>query len=359
MNNLYSVNETPTTERFPALRSTIRTLVVDDDILSKEMIIAALTQEGYEVEGVTDGRSAVKLMSRRHYDVLLADLFMPEMSGFDLLNYIQGNHPDVPVIIVTGFANSDLARRAIELGASDIVMKPCSIKELPIVLERNLARHSQVREKAMQHRTELQVSHEAILETLLAALDTRDAETEGHSERVTAYTMEIAEVMGVPSPDLYHIERGALLHDIGKIGIPDRILLKPGPLDESEWAEMKKHPTIGYRLCSRIEILQGAADVVLRHHERYDGKGYPGGISGKTIPLGARIFSVVDAFDAMTSDRPYRVGMDYEHAKQEIIRNSGTQFDPDVVNSFLKVPQIRWNQIRALSERMIQRSRIK
>jgi putative nucleotidyltransferase with HDIG domain len=187
------------------------------------------------------------------------------------------------------------------------------------------------------------------LEALLAALDTRDTETEGHSERVAAYTMLIAQRLNLSEEELPHIERGALLHDIGKIGVPDHILYKPGPLTPDEWEIMKQHPVVGYKMCMKIEMLRPAAPIVLHHHERWDGKGYPYGLSGEEIPLGARIFAIADTLDAMTSDRPYRKALSFAQAREEIERCAGAQFDPELVKVFLSVPEEELRAIRALT----------
>ena len=179
----------------------------------------------------------------------------------------------------------------------------------------------------------------------LAALDTRDTETQGHSVRVSDYTVVIARRMGVEDPELTEIRRGALLHDVGKIGISDAVLRKPGKLSPEEWIEMRKHPEIGYRILSGIKFLEKSLPIVIAHQERYDGSGYPRGLKGEEIPLGARIFAVVDTLDAMTSDRPYRRALSYETARQEIIRNSGIQFDPSVVEVFLSIPPDDWKAV--------------
>jgi putative nucleotidyltransferase with HDIG domain len=181
-------------------------------------------------------------------------------------------------------------------------------------------------------------SYEATLLALTHALDTRDEETEEHSQRVRRYTEMIARQLQVPQSDLDDILRGALLHDIGKIGVPDAILLKPGRLTEEETALMRKHPEIGYNMIAHIPFLSGAARVVLHHHESFDGRGYPSGLSGANIPLGARIFAIADTFDAMTSDRPYRRALPPTAATEEIARCSGAQFDPAIVAAFQKIP---------------------
>lgn len=186
------------------------------------------------------------------------------------------------------------------------------------------------------------------LEALLRALETRDHETEGHSRRVVQYTLALAQQMGVPEEQLVPIMRGALLHDIGKIGIPDQILRKPEPLTPEEWEVMKTHSQIGYEMLLPIDFLQNATPIVRHHHERYDGSGYPIGLIGEAIPIGARIFAVADAYDALTSDRPYRRGRSHEEAVAEIVRCSGSHFDPAVVEALLRLPEAELARIRAV-----------
>jgi HD-GYP domain-containing protein (c-di-GMP phosphodiesterase class II) len=189
---------------------------------------------------------------------------------------------------------------------------------------------------------ELERSYLQTIEALAAALDARDSATEGHCQRVTGCTLIVGEYLGIQGAELTALHYGAALHDIGKIGIPDAILRKPGRLTEEEWALMRQHPELGERIIAGIEFLRSAIPVVLHHHERWDGAGYPAGLAGAAIPLGARIFTVSDAFDAMISNRPYRKGMPYEHALREIHHMSGKQFDPAVVDAFQAVfPTIR------------------
>jgi putative two-component system response regulator len=337
-----------TEEPGPAYRQvqSVRALIVDDDEDVASLFAESLASANYDVYTAASGQEAVELITRAVFDIVLVDVFLPDVHGFDLLQTMKAFQPELAIIIITGQGDTDMARDALMAGACDFVTKPCRISELPIIVERNLARSSLSSRSNRTFQRALEISYEAVLDALLAALDTRDTETEGHSERVTAYTMLLAEQMGVPQEELYHIERGALLHDIGKIGVPDRILLKPGPLTEDEWVEMRQHPVIGFRMCSKIEFLKGAAQIVLHHHEKWDGSGYPDGLNGEMIPLGARIFAVVDTLDAMTTDRPYRKAMTYAAACDEILRHRGTQFDPAVVDAFLTISEQRWLAIK-------------
>ncbi len=203
----------------------------------------------------------------------------------------------------------------------------------------------------------LQSSYDLTLEALSSALELRDRETEGHSRRVVAYTLRLARQLGIVEPDLSHIRRGALLHDVGKIGVPDGILRKPGLLEQGERDEMKRHPALGYEMLIGIAPLRPALDVVLAHHERWDGHGYPLGLRGEAIPLSARLFALADAFDAITSDRPYRSARHYDEARTVIHAESGKQFDPLIVQAFLSVPSSEWETIRLGVERDLMRWR--
>jgi len=191
--------------------------------------------------------------------------------------------------------------------------------------------------KVRAYASELELSYDTTLKALIAALDAKDAATEGHSERVAKLTVAIAREMNVPKEKLVDIERGALLHDVGKIGVPDAVLRKPRTLSRREWQTMQRHPLLAGVLVSKVGFLEGALPILLYHHERYDGNGYPFGLAGDRIPIEARIFAVVDAYDAMTSDRPYRKAMPHEEAVVEIVANAETQFDPAVVQVFQEV----------------------
>ncbi len=324
-----------------------RVLIVDDDHLVRDTLRFIMEDAGYDVWAVAHGADALAVLESQSIDIVLSDIFMPGMNGFDLLKQIRQRRPDVPVILVTGFGNIDMARQALKEGATDFITKPYNVNEIPILIERNLMRHTLESSRTRNLQEEVQRSYRATLEALLAALDTRDTETEGHSERVAAYTMLIAQQLNLSEEELQHIERGALLHDIGKIGVPDHILYKPGPLTPEEWEIMKQHPVIGYKMCMKIEMLRPAAPIVLHHHERWDGRGYPYGLSGTEIPLGARIFAIADTLDAMTSDRPYRKALSFAQAHEEIGRCAGSQFDPELVQVFLALPE---EELRAIRE---------
>jgi putative nucleotidyltransferase with HDIG domain len=354
----------------------VHILVVDDDSAIRDVLAESLGDCGYSCETATNGVEALRAFKAGFFQLLISDIDMPFMDGVHLLNEVKALRPDTEIIMLTGVVDLDTAIRSMRMGASDYLTKPFNLDQVRITVDRALEKQRLVKEnreyrltleaKVTERTAELSrktveveelfrrlnESYQSTLEALATALDARDAETLGHSVRVGAYTVEVAQRLGVREPQITDIYRGALLHDVGKIGIPDAILLKPGKLTADEWVEMRKHPEIGARMLQGIRFLEGAIPIVLCHQERFDGKGYPARLKGEAIPLGARIFAVVDTLDAMTSDRPYRRALSYDRARAEIIQYSGTQFDPRVVEIFLSIPESTWRAIhhRVLAE---------
>jgi putative nucleotidyltransferase with HDIG domain len=338
-------------------------LVVDDEEAIREVVSTMLEAHGFECSTAGNGRLAQAYLEQHTPDLVLSDMVMPEMDGMHLLEWAHHEKPDVPVIIVTAMHDLSTALEAIRRGAYDYILKPFERDQLFLSVRRALEHRRLVLEnrkyqsdleRLVEERTgqlkgtlqQLEQSYDDTLEALGGALDLKDAETEGHCRRVTAFTIAIAKAMKVPSQQLPVIARAAFLHDIGKMAIPDSILRKPGPLTAEEKEVMRTHCDIGYNMVTRIPFLREAAQIVLAHQEYFDGTGYPRGLKGGEIPLGARIFAVADALDAMVSDRPYRRALSMQHARDEIERCSGTQFDPSVVEVFLSLPDSLWLELR-------------
>ncbi len=351
-----------------APRKTI--LIVDDEPAIGELLSKKLTLEGFACRTFQCGREALAALEKQAFDAVVSDLRMPEISGLELLNRVRQAHPHMAFLMATGVDDIRVGVQAMKDGADDYLTKPFDPQTVAISLGRALEKKAleqevetyrkQLEEMVDQRTKQLQAAAKRIertyddtLEALAAALDLRDNETAGHSRRVMRYCLEIAQSMGCTDNQLTSIARGAYLHDIGKIGIPDAILLKPGKLTEEERTTMESHVRIGYELVCRIPFLASATEIVLTHQERYDGTGYPQGLMGDEIPLGARIFAVADTLDAMTSDRPYRQALSYSAARAEILHEAGRQFDPKVVGVFLAIDPKVWEDIRKTKESVI------
>jgi putative nucleotidyltransferase with HDIG domain len=338
-------------------------LVVDDEEAIREVVSTMLESKGYQCTAVSNGRAAQDQVKRVTPDLVLSDMIMPEMDGIKLLDWLRQYDPEVPVIMVTAIHDISTALEAIRRGAYDYILKPFEKDQLFLGVGRALQhrrlvienrKYQRNLEQLVEERTaklkvaiaQLEQSYDDTLEALGSALDLKDAETEGHCQRVTAFCISIAKAMPVPDLYLPILARAAFLHDIGKMAIPDGILRKPGPLTDEEKQIMRKHCEIGYNMLIRIPFLRDAAEIVLAHQEFFNGSGYPRGLKGDQIPLGARIFTIADSLDAMISDRPYRKALPLAHARGEIKRCSGTQFDPQVVEIFLSIPEQHWLTLR-------------
>jgi len=338
-------------------------LVVDDDPAVREVLTALLAEEGYRAFAVATADEALVAFSHTEPDLAVCDMKMPGRDGLWLLDRLRREHPDTAVIMLTGFGDTESAVECLRRGAADYLLKPPKLTDLIRAIERALGRRridlarrryqlkleQRVEEKTIELSTALRAVEDAYthtLDALVAALDAREHETSDHSQRVVRFTRAIAEQMGISGVELGVMCRGALLHDIGKIGVPDAILLKPGPLNTLEWEEMRRHPDIGFQILRGIRFLEEPSQIVLAHQERFDGKGYPRALRGHEIPLGARIFAIADTLDAITSDRPYRKGTSWASARAEILRCAGTQFDPEVVRAFAAIPEERWIELR-------------
>ncbi len=351
-----------------------RVLIVDDEPGIAKLLHDWLANAGFECRACTQVEEALNLLEPRAFDAVISDLRMPGMTGLQLLQRVRPTQPLLAFLMATAVDDVRVGIQAMKEGADDYLVKPFHLENVLASvhralekksLEREVTEYRQRLEEMVGQRTRqlqaamkrIEQTYDDTLEALAAALDLRDNETAGHSRRVTSYCLEIARLLNCSDAELRVIQRGAYLHDIGKIGIPDAILLKPGKLTESERTIMESHVRIGYELVCRIAFLAAAAEIVLTHQERFDGTGYPQGLMGEEIPLGARIFAVADTLDAMTSDRPYRRALPYAAARAEILRESGRQFDPRMVQAFLSIPEERLDEIRAVSLQQIPSAR--
>jgi putative nucleotidyltransferase with HDIG domain len=341
-----------------------RILVVDDEEPIREIVASMLHTAGYASKQAASGMEALAILtSGEEFELMLSDLMMADLDGIGLLERTKEKYPDMPVVMVTAVHDISVALAAIRNGAYDYLLKPFEREQLLNTVSRALEnRRLKVENRTYQTNLEtlvkartdqlqaamsnLERSYDITLETLGDALDLKDRETEGHSRRVTLFTIAIAQALGLPREQITVIARGAFLHDIGKIAIPDNILKKPGKLEPDEMTIMKEHAYHGYQIVKKIPFLAEAADIVYSHQERFDGTGYPRGLKGGQIPLGARIFSVADTLDAITTDRIYRPAQTLLAAKIEIEKWAGRQFDPEIVRVFLQMPDNIWDDLR-------------
>jgi response regulator RpfG family c-di-GMP phosphodiesterase len=341
-----------------------RVVVVDDDQLIVNALGRILEVAGFEPRCYVSPEDALAALAADDPVVIIADYMMPFMDGIAFLEAARARVPGATRLLCTAAEDFRVALQAVNAGGVyRIVAKPWHQPELVQAVEQaaeaaRLRRdnerltaevrrqNDQLRGINMRLEEIVKARTHALLEGLIAALDYRDAETQWHSRRVSLYARRLGQQVGVRGPELDVVEHGALLHDIGKIGVRDNVLLKPGPLTPDEWGEMKRHPELGWALLQRVEYLRPASVIVLQHQEKWDGTGYPAGLRGDAIGVGARIFHIVDTLDAITSDRPYRRAQPFSAARHEILRCSGGQFDPKLVEAFFAVPAEEWERIR-------------
>ncbi|MCI0470630.1 MAG: response regulator [Candidatus Aminicenantes bacterium] len=352
-------------------------LIADDEADIRDLLSDFLGSEGYECVAAANAFDALEeFKASPGIDLIMSDIRMPGKSGLDLLREIKAIDDDAIVVMISAIKDIESAISAMSRGAYDYVTKPFKLAEVSQIAKKALEKRRLILavkeyqkglERMVEERTselnnanvklnnalkKLDETYSFTLRALVAALDARDAENQGHSFRVVKYSMELARLLDIKDTgQLKVLEYGALLHDIGKIGISDAILNKKTELSPEEWEVMKRHPVIGYRILHKIEFLEEAAQVVLHHHENYDGTGYPSKLKGEQIPLGSRIFSAADMLDAITSERPYRRAMSFEIASRELKRNSMIQFDPQVVEAFHSVDLSCWVGIKKVSDK--------
>ena len=348
-----------------------RLLVVDDEAPILHALQRTFEAAGYQVTACADPAEALERLRDKPYQVLSADYMMPGMTGAEFLARAKALQPETVRILLTAAHDFSAAVDAVNNGEIfRILAKPWNRVELLGTVRQAFdtyalrERNRQLTAIVQSQNAELATMNKGLealveqrttnlLDGMVAVLDYRDTETQWHSRRVSRFTRRIAEQLGVNDAYMLRtIEMGALLHDIGKIGVRDAVLLKPGPLDTDEWTEMREHPRLGWALLQRIEFLRDASVIVLQHQERYDGNGYPAALRGEEIVLGARLFAVADTYDAITSDRPYRKAQSHDAAVAEMQRVSGTQLDPQGVDAFCALPEAEWQRIRTEVEKI-------
>jgi len=342
-----------------------RLLIVDDEAEVRG-VLHDLLSFSYECGEAASAEDALAQLRAGEYQLVISDITMSGMSGLEMIPHVKVISPDTVIVMISGMQTIESAIKALRLGAFDYLMKPVDLRQAEAAVERALEHHELIvakrryenhLEELVSQRTaelddalgSLENAYRSTLKALTAALETRDAETHGHSERVVTFSLRLGREYGLNGAEMKALEFGSLLHDIGKIGVPDAILRKPAKLTDEEWVRMREHPMHGQQILRGIKFLEGAARVVAQHHEKWDGSGYPIGLKGEEIDICARIFSVADAFDAITSDRVYRKGRSYEAAAQELDEWINRQFDPKVVEAFHRVPPQDWEELRRKS----------
>lgn len=345
-------------------------LLVDDESPVLSALTRVLRVDGYNILVASSGSEALEVLARADVAVIVCDHFMPAMTGAECLAQSVTLRPDAVRITLTASAELETARASINDGRiSHFLLKPWDDDQLRAVVREGVRRFEMQREirclheLTKQQRDELKVwsrslelkvrertaalhnAYEETLDALVLALDSREHATAGHSRRVAIYCLYLALEVGVPEDKLEDLHRGALLHDIGKIGVPDAVLLKAGKLESEERRIIEQHVVIGGRLLERIGYLEEAMPIPRYHHERFDGCGYSEGLAGEAIPIEARIFAVVDVYDALRSERPYKNAMSHEHACVIIADESGKHFDPQILAAFMNVPALQWHAL--------------
>jgi putative two-component system response regulator len=305
-------------------------LVVDDDPAIVDLLRRMLTREGYDVQTAFDGLQALERVAAHRPDLVLLDVTMPNLGGFDVCRQLKDDEQTalIPVTMLTGLDDQEHRRQGIEAGADDFLTKPID----QITLRARI--RTQLR---LKHLTDHLEHTEHVIFMLAQAVEAKDPYTEGHLQRISAYARQFALTLALDVEQVAQVRYGGILHDIGKIGVKDWILLKPGALTPEEYEEIKQHPAIGAGIIGQMRFAREVAPIIRGHHERWDGRGYPDRLAKDAIPLGARIIAIVDAFDAMTTDRPYRRAFTVESAAHELEAGAGTQFDPQLVTMFVEM----------------------
>ncbi len=326
-------------------------LIVDDEPIARAAIAGLLASEPYGLHFSENGIEGMARAIELQPDIILLDVMMPRLDGFAVCELIRAHEllRDIPVLLITSLDDRDSRLKGLKAGADDFISKPFDSLELLTRLQATtrLNRYRRIveqRKKLEELHSELLIAYDKTIEGWSQALDLRDKETEGHTLRVAQKSLELAGAIGLSDEDQRHIWRGAMLHDVGKLGIPDTILLKPGKLTDEEWQIMKHHPVYAYEWLSGIDYLKKALDIPYCHHEKWDGSGYPRGLKGEEIPLAARLFALVDVWDALCSDRPYRACLPEADALTYIRSQAGSHFDPELVKIFISLHNAHWKK---------------
>jgi putative two-component system response regulator len=313
-----------------ALCMSAKILVVDDEPSIVDVLTRFLSREGYSIVTATNGREALERVQQDPPDLILLDVTMPEIDGFTVCQRVKEDERTalIPITMLTGLDDREHRTRGIEAGADDFLTKP---------FEQSILR-ARIRSQLRLKRLTDQLEHtERVIFMLAQAVEAKDAYTEGHLRRLRAYSEQLALAYGLSPSDVAAVRYGGILHDIGKIGVDEMIIRKPGPLTTEEAAQMRRHPEIGAQIISQMRFAREVAPIISGHHEYWDGSGYPHGLRGEEIPIGARIITVVDAYDAMMTDRPYRAALGETETLRRLREARGTQFDPDMLDVFLQL----------------------
>jgi cyclic di-GMP phosphodiesterase len=307
-------------------------LVIDDEQIVRDLMVEILEEAGYEAESASTAERGLELLKEDSISLVVSDIVMPGLSGLELLEAVRLSRPSLPIVLVTGAGTFNNLSEAIARGADGLVMKPFSHAELERAVATALDRAGRSERELMER-----LLTPTLAGALANAIEARDLAMEGHCERLSALAMVLARRFGLDRREVETVRLGAILHDIGKIGIPDRVLLKPGPFTEEELDVMRMHPLIGDRLLEPLDLLDNARPIVRHHHERWDGTGYPDGLATTEIPLLARLVAVADAIEAMSGKRPYRRPFSREEVELELEAGRGKQWDPELVDLALEV----------------------
>lgn len=347
-----------------------KNLLLIDYNSTRQKLLSGFFGSKYDCDEAETIESALDKIRAKEYSVVLTSVVLPHFNGLALISHLQRYSPRTALVIISEDDSAGNTVKAFRAGAFEVIQKPFEMKKIEAAIEKAYGQYELKclkdnyqyhLEELVSERTaeldkaleEVEISYRSTLKALVQALETRDYETHGHSERVVTFSLRLGYELGLDKDALRDLELGALMHDIGKIGVPDAVLRKPAKLNDEEWEKMKLHPLHGQKILRNISFLQGATRIVAQHHEKWDGTGYPFGLRGEDIDIGARIFSVVDAFDAIISDRVYRKGRPYKEALEELEKHSGTQFDPLVIEAFKNIPKEDWEILRerSLSEK--------